>query len=445
VLSSELAKKDNQNTVIDFSRNVFSLMFYFMLILTIIAEIAMPQIIRVLAPIFSKDLQKYTLTIQLARIMFPCLLIISISSILSAILNCYDKFILTSPTPIILNISFIFFCILSSVFNTNVAKTLSVAVLFGGVIEFIWLFYFTCKQKVILYPKTVKIDHLTGQFLNLFSSGFLLVSVTQLNSLIDGIFATLFASAVSYIYYADRLTQLPLTLIGTALSKSALPVLSQQTDMKDTKRFAMQENILFYALFLGIPCAVGLYSIANIAIPLLFQGGKFTVNDSIEVIKCIKILSLVVPCYIVRKIFQMIFFANKDTKTPAIASTASLVLSVILNIIFMRYYSYYGILASTVISSYANLLFLIFYAHKKKYTSFSLGFFIGLLKLVYPVLFMILAISLCAKIDINTVKKVHLFLKLGITIGSAGTTYIIVSWILGMIDLKKIYTRLFAK
>jgi putative peptidoglycan lipid II flippase len=438
ILSGELSKKDNESAIKTFSQNVFSLMFYFIFVLTIMAEISMPYIIKVLAPVFSEERQKYALTIQLARIMFPYLLIVSLSSILSAILNCYEKFYITSPTPIILNLSFILFSIIGSLLNADIAKFLSVAVLVGGSLEFVWLFYFTCRQKMILYPKTIKTDVLTNQFLKLFSNGFILVSITQLNGLVDSVFATFFTGAVSYLYYADRMTQLPLTLIGAAISKGALPILSQKINVEKEETFAIQENILFYALFLGIPCAIGLFNIADTAIPLLFQSGKFTADNSLEVIKCIKILSLAIPAYIATKVFQTMFFANKDTKIPAAAGIVSLIFNVVFNAVFTRYRGYYGILFSTLLSTYANLFFLLFYLLKKKYAKFSITLLTRLLKLIYPVLFMILTLSLCDKISIDATKKIYLFVELSVTVGFGGIAYMFVGWMLGMVDIRRL-------
>jgi putative peptidoglycan lipid II flippase len=402
----------------------------------------MPFMIKILAPSFVSDLQKYSLTVQLSRVMFPYLIIISLSSILSAILNCYGKFAITSPTPIILNISFIFFSIISSFFSMNLAYILSIALLIGGIAEFFLLFYFTYRQGIILYPKTVKIDGLTKNFLTLFSNGIVMVSVIQLNSVIDSVFATSFAGAVVYIYYADRLTQLPLTLIGTAISKSVLPVLSQKIILQEENRFNLQENILFYALFLGIPCAVGLFGIANVAIPFLFQSGKFTAHDSQEVVKCVKILSLAIPNYIVAKIFHTIFFANKDTRTPLVANIVSLVANVIFNLVFIRHYNYLGIVLSTLVGTFLNAAFLLGSLFRKKYVKFSQALLINMLKMVYPTIFMILSVILCNKISIDAASKFQMFLKLCIVGGVSGAVFIAVSMALGLINLRVDFRKL---
>jgi putative peptidoglycan lipid II flippase len=396
----------------------------------------MPFMIKVLAPSIVDNLQKYSLTVRLSRVMFPYLIIISLSSILSAILNCYGKFAITSPTPIILNISFIFFSVISSFFSMNLAYILSIALLIGGTAEFFLLFYFTCKQGIILYPKTVKIDKLTKNFLTLFSSGIVMVSVIQLNSVIDSVFATSFAGAVAYMYYTDRLTQLPLTLIGTAISKSVLPVLSQKIILQKEDRFKLQENILFYALFLGIPCAIGLFGIADVAIPFLFQSGKFTASDSREVIKCVKILSLAIPNYIAAKIFHTIFFANKDTRTPLAANIVSLVANVIFNLIFIRRYNYLGIVLSTLVGTFLNVAFLLGSLFKKGYVRFSRIFLINMLKIVYPIIFMILSVILCNKISVDVASKFQMFLKLCIVGGVSGSVFIAVSVALGVINLR---------
>jgi putative peptidoglycan lipid II flippase len=442
LLSTELTKKDENNSLIkNFSRNIFSLMLYFLFLLTIIMEISMPVIIKTLAPTFINDLQKYSLTIQLSRIMFPFLIIVSLSSALSAILNCYNKFAITSSTPIILNISFIFFSVISSFFSINVAHLLSIALLIGGLTEFFLLFYFTFKQGIILYPKTVKIDSLTKNFLTLFSNGIVLVSIIQLNSVIDSVFATSFAGAIVYIYYADRLTQLPLTLIGAAISKTILPTLSQKIILQDENRFKLQEDVLFCAIFLGLPCAIGLFYIADIAIPFLFQSGKFTTLDSQEVIACVKILSLAIPNYIVAKIFHTIFFANKDTRTPLLASIVSLTANVVFNMILIRYYGYLGIVISTLLGTFLNVGFLLWCLIKKRYIKFSHKFLINMLKLIYPVIFMILTMILCDRVNINIASKIQIFLKLCLMGSVSGVVFIGISLMLELVDLRTIFRK----
>ncbi|MDR2760645.1 MAG: murein biosynthesis integral membrane protein MurJ [Rickettsiales bacterium] len=437
LLSGELAKngETDRDFVKRFSQNIFSLALYFLLIFTIALEMAMPIVVKAIAPAFSGDFQKYSLTVKLSRITFPFLIIISMSNILTGVLNCFGKFVAGSLTPIIINLSFIFFSIVAAAFNKSVAFALSYALLIGGTIEFICLFYFTAKSGTLIYPKTVTFDALTKNFLKLFLNGAIAISFTQLSGLINSITASYFLGAIAYIYYADRLIQLPIALIGTAISRSALPVLSKKTTLRSEDRFDLEENILFYALFFSAPCAIGLFLLAPSAVPFLFQGGMFLERDSAEVIRCVKILSLATPNYILIKIFDTIFFANGDTATPVFSSMVSLASNIIFNYALTRYFGYGGILISTLISASLNVSFLIFFIWKKKYMRLSRKFFINLLKLIYPILFMILILTMGNKISGPNAGKLPLFLKLLLLGGLSGIVYLGLSLILGLINL----------
>ena len=203
IFSSELEKNNKKNTD-DFARNIFSILLYTILIITLLSEIFMPQLVKILAPGFLDE--KNTIIISLTRITFIYLIFISLVSFMSAVLNSYGKFASPSITPIILNITLIFFSIISQYINKNIAFVLSIGVVVGGLLQFLWLMFFTLKNKLILYPIYPKIDENIKKFLKNFFNGFLGYGVIQINSMIDAIMATHIVGAVSFIYYSDRVS-----------------------------------------------------------------------------------------------------------------------------------------------------------------------------------------------------------------------------------------------
>lgn len=443
IFASKISENEkDRNKIIDFSRNIFSIVLYFLLLFTLVIEILMPFVIKIIAPGFINYNDKYLLAISLSRITFPYLIFISLVSLMSGILNSLNKFVATSVVPIVLNISFILFSILSSFININIAYILSIAILIGGLFQFIFIFYFTYKNKIILYPKKIIFDDLTKKFFKIFSNGFLSSGVIQINSMIDGIFSTKFVGAISYIYYTDRIVQLPLALIGTAISLSILSILSKKVNENNGEQFLIQEQAILISLFLGIPCSILLFNLADLVIPFVFERGKFTVGDSLNVIKCLKIYSLAIPSFILTKIFQTIYFSNQDTKLPLYASITSLISNIILNIILTKFIGYKGIILSTVISSFLNISVLLFFLYKKKYIKLSLGFIINLLKLIYPIMFMILTLKICDKyILVSITSKLLQFIKLCIASGLSGIIYLFVSFILKIINFDFIFNK----
>lgn len=436
IFSSELVKNENKNTVINFSRNIFSILLYFILIITILAEIFMPQLVSFIAPGFSNIEEKFNLVVSLSKITILYLLFISLVSFMSAILNSYGKFAVVSITPVILNITLITFSILSTFINKNVAMILSYGVVVGGILQFLWLLFFTLKNKMILYPVYPKFDEITKRFFKNFFNGFLGYGIIQINSMIDAIMATQIAGAVSFIYYADRISQLPLALIGTAISITILPVLSKKITLQEENRFDIQEKAIFTAIFLGIPCAIGLFLLSDLFIPILFERGKFTSQDSFAVISCLKLYAFSLPVFMLIKILQTIFYANKDTKTPMYSSLVNLVLNITLNIIFVKYFGYRGIVLSTVISAYVNAIILSSVLLMKKLVVLSGVFYLQVIKLIYPVLFMVLSIVCCKKYLIIPSENilVELF-NLALISGISGGLYLFLSFVLRVVDL----------
>lgn len=432
IFSSQLATNDEKK-IENFSRNIFSILLYFLLLVTILIEIFMPTVINTIANGFSSDTKKYNLAIKLTRITFPYLIFISLVSFISGILNSYGKFIASSINQIILNITFIIFSLISSYYSKNIAEIMSYAVLVGGALQFICLFFFSFKNGNILYPIRPEIDNPTKNFLNNFSSGIIGSGIVQINSMIDSVMATKIAGAISYLYYADRIAQLPLSLIGTAISVSILPVLSKKLELKDKESYKIQENALLIAIFLGLPCTLVLNRLSHLIIPVLFQRGKFGAEASMAVSGCLKSYSIAIPAFIISKILQTIFYSNKDTKTPMIASFLSLISNIFFNILLIKKYSFYGIVISTVISSYLNMLILLLILIKQRKLEISDNFKVSCAKIFYISIFMLMTLFLCDKYII-----LNKFLKLVFSGIISGTIYISLAYKLKAINIKEL-------
>ncbi len=439
VFSSSIVE-DNKSKADHFLRNLFSILFYSLLIFTIFIELFMPFVIKIIAFGFSDDLPKYQLSVMLSRITFPYLIFISIVSFFSGILNSIGKFTVTSLCPVILNISFVIFAISSSFLNINIAFMLSMAIFVAGVLQFLFLLFFTVKNGYIVYPVIPKIDNRLKEFFKIFSSSLVGSGIIQINSMIDAIMATTIVGAVSYIYYADRLVQLPLSLIGTALSISILPALSKVIQLKDNNETDNIENFsLFIALFIGLPACIGLFTLSDSIISVVYQRGKFNINDAIAVSKVLKVYSIALPLMILTKIFQTIFYANKDTKTPMIISFCSLCCNVVFNLIFVKIFGYIGITLSSVVSYLFSVSLLLY--SSKKFVHFNDFLKINSLKIVYSSIIMFLVLTFFNKFLLNDIFSKGLLLKillLGSAIGFSSLVYLVICFVTRAIDLKLI-------
>ena len=213
--SSELVsgkKKSNK-----FANEVFNLLFLILLILVLIIQLFMPLFVSLIAPGFTDDNEKMSLAITLTRITFPFLILISLASFFGAILNSHNRFAEAAAAPIILNIILILILFLSKTLNDELIYYLSFGVTISGVLQLIFLYYFARKYFDLRFNIQFEISKKVKLFFNkllpsIFSSG-----VTQINILIGTIIASFQASAVSYLYYADRIYQINLAVAGIAI------------------------------------------------------------------------------------------------------------------------------------------------------------------------------------------------------------------------------------
>ena len=231
--SSQLAIKKKAKY---FANTIFNILLISLLFLVFLVEIFMPGFVFIIAPGFEKNIDKLDLTITLTRITFPFLLFVSLSSFFSAILNSHNKFAAASASPIILNIFLIITLSLSNYLNDQLVFYLSLAVSLAGLFQLLFLIYFVKKYFIPSLSFKFNINDKVKLFFkkllpSIFSSG-----VTQINILIGTIIASFQASAVSYLYYADRIYQINLAVAGIAIGTVILPSLSKYIQSKDKKK-----------------------------------------------------------------------------------------------------------------------------------------------------------------------------------------------------------------
>ena len=426
-----------------FARNIYSILLYVLLILTLLAEIGMPFLMYVMAPGYLNDKAKFDLVVVLTRITFPYLIFISLTSLMSGILNSFNKFFVVSVVPVVLNCVFLtavlFF---GTTDKLEMARMLSYTVFCAGLVQFSWILFFTLRQKAFLYPVFPKITPTAKEFFSKFFNAFLGSGIVQINSMISSIVATLIPSAVSLLYYADRVSQFPLSLIGTAIGISTLPVLAQTMGKKGDKAKAqeIQEDSIFFACFLGIPASVGLFVLSTPIVRLLFQRGQFTAENTLQVASILRIYALALPFFILTKIFQTIFYAKKDTKTPMKASLYSLIINVVFNFSLVFLLGANGIAISTIISSIFVAGILFRKLLKEKIFSFSDVLQTKLLKILYISIIMGIVVY---SVDTFIIKYISsAIIEIGLSISVGGLVFLILAYIFGVFEIDEILNLL---
>jgi putative peptidoglycan lipid II flippase len=371
--ASELSQGKDQSD--KFANNVFNLLILGLFFLVIIIEIFMPIFVFLIAPGFDGDNQKMELAINLTRITFPFLFFISLASFFSAILNSHNRFAVASAAPIILNIMLIGVLFYGKFLNDQLTYYLSYAVTLSGFIQLLFLYIFVKKFYLPRITLKIKIDEKVKNFFkkllpSIFSSG-----VTQINILVGTIIASFQASAVSYLYYADRIYQINLAIAGIAIGTVILPQLSKyiQNDKKD-QIILIQNKALELSLFLSIPAAIALLIASEEIVSALFGYGTFDEDGVKNSAKALFYFSLGLPAFSLIKVFSSFFFAYHNTKTPFYISLISVLLNIIISVVYFKSFGFIIIPIATSISSWFNALILLIFLKKNNLFSFNFLF-----------------------------------------------------------------------
>ena len=366
--SSELIKgKDKAK---EFANSVFNLLVFFLLVTTILIEIFMPGFVKIIAPGFSDDKEKMQLAINLTRLTFPFLLFISLASFLSAILNSHNKFAAAAAAPIFLNILLILCLIFANKFGDTLVYYLSYTVSVAGLVQFIFLIFFVRKFYLPNFNLKIKMnDNIKIFFKKLLPSVFA-SGVTQINILVGTIIASFQASAVSYLYYADRIYQINLAIAGIAIGTVILPNLSKYVQTEDKLKISeIQNKALELSLFLSLPA--------------LFGYGSFDIESVKNSARALFYFSLGLPAFSLIKIFSSFLFARNDTNTPFKISVLSVAVNIFISVIFFNKIGFIIIPIATTISSWLNGIILMIIVINKSYFKFSSNFHFSMLKILF--------------------------------------------------------------
>jgi len=348
-----------------FAEAAFSVLLWTLLAFVIVIELAMPWIMVGFAPGFVADNAKFDLAVTLTRITFPYLLLISLVSLMAGVLNSLGRFAAAAATPILLNL-----CLIGAILGlARVAETPSHALAWGvaaaGVLQFIWLFMACGREgfRLRLVPPRLTSDVRT--LIRRIVPVAIGAGVYQVNLVIDTIIASLLPTgSIAYLFYADRVNQLPLGVVGVAVGTALLPLLARQVRAGETKAALHSQNrALEFSLLLTLPAAAALMVIAEPLIRVLFERGQFGPVETSATAATLAVYAIGLPAYVLVKALAPGFFARGDTATPVKISVACLFLNLVLNLLLMGPFKHVGIAMATAASSWLNAGLLAYVLH----------------------------------------------------------------------------------
>ncbi len=379
--SSEIIKGKKQSN--KFANDIFNLLFLGLLFLIVIIEIFMPIFVSIIAPGFVNDLEKMDLAVNLTRITFPFLFFICLASFFSAILNSHNKFAAAAAAPIILNIILILVLIFSNYLGDKLVYYLSYGVSLAGFLQLVFLYKYVSKyyslKFTLKFKTTSKVKFFFKKLLpSIFSSG-----VTQINILIGTIIASFQASAVSYLYYADRIYQINLAIAGIAIGVVILPQLSKHIQSRSKNKILfIQNKALELSLFLSFPATIALIIGSEQIISALFGYGSFNETSVNNSSLALYYFALGLPAFALIKVFSSFFFANHDTKTPFYISLISVMVNIFISIYYFNKIGFVIIPIATSISSWFNSILLFLILKNRQLFNFNKSFFSKFIKII---------------------------------------------------------------
>lgn len=347
---------------LDFAERALSMLFVVLLGFTAIMLAAAWPITWAMSLGFNNATpDQFAFAVQLSRITIPYLMLISLASLLGGILNSLDKFWVNAAAPILLNIAMVTALVFFNGDPYETARAQAVAVPIGGLMQLAWLALACRRAGVSLRPRLPRVDPEVKRLMKLILPAAMGAGASQVNLLISSALAArlLAAGSISYIYYADRLNQLPLGLIGIGLGTILLPTISRLLGAgREAEAMETQNRGTELALFLTLPAMVALIVAAEPIVRGLFQYGAFDAADTRACAWALAGFSVGLPSYVLVKVLTPGFYARQDTRTPVRYAMWSVGVNIAANIVLIPLLGHVGPPLATALASTVNVAML---------------------------------------------------------------------------------------
>lgn len=364
-LFSQRLSQQGQPAALALAGQVLSVLLAALAVFTLLAEIFMPALVLALAQGFAGDDEKFAAAVHYARISFPYLIFMSLTALFAAMLNAVNRFFAAALAPVLLNIVLIGAMALAvmnrlPVGDTRLLDYVIYGVVLAGLAQF--LFVFAAARRAALRPVLARpvISDDVRKVWRLAVPGILAAGIGQINLLIGTSIATGQSGAAAWLYYADRLYQLPMGVIGVALSVALLPELARRLAAGDADAaHRTQERAVLAAHGLTVPACVGLAVLATPIVRLLFERGAFTPADTQITAMLIILFSFGLPAFVLVKALQPSFFARQDTRAPLIDGAVGVGVNIVLSLSLFPLYGAPAIAFATVMAGWVTLVLML--------------------------------------------------------------------------------------
>ncbi|MFI8482556.1 murein biosynthesis integral membrane protein MurJ [Pseudomonas sp. NPDC078700] len=384
---AEYKTQQGEEATRTFIAYVSGLLTLVLALVTLIGVIAAPWIVWISAPGFADEADRFALTTDLLRVTFPYILLISLSSLAGAVLNTWNRFSVPAFVPTLLNVSMIVFALFLTPYFDPPIMTLGWAVLVGGLLQLLYQLPHLKRVGMLVLPRLNLKDLGVWRVLKQMGPAIFGVSVSQISLIINTIFASfLVAGSVSWMYYADRLMELPSGVLGVALGTILLPALSKTYSSANREDYSrLLDWGLRLCFVLVLPSAVALAVLAEPLTVSLFQYGKFSANDALMTQHALIAYAIGLLGIILVKILAPGFYAQQNIKTPVKIAIFTLFSTQLMNLAFIGPLAHVGLALSIGLAACLNASLLYWQLRKADMFQPQPGWLMYLVKLVVAV------------------------------------------------------------
>jgi putative peptidoglycan lipid II flippase len=350
-----------------FAEEVLAVFLPVLILVTIVFVIGMPAFVWLIASGWRDDPEKFALAVQLTRITFPYLLFISLVSLFSGVLNSLARFTAAAFAPALLNIALIAALVIVPHGGPATAEAMAIGVIAGGILQLALCWGSVRGAGLTMRLLRPRMTPRVKELLILILPATLGSGIYYISQLFYAYFATsLPEGSLVYLGFADRLNQLPLAIIGSALGTAILPAISRAVDRgEDGSAAAIQGQATELAMLLTLPAAIALAVVAGPIVAALFQGGRFTAEDAATTALVLSIIVAGLPAYVLIKVLTPGFYARKDMKTPLYIAIAMLIVGIILNFLLLPVMGIAALASTTAGTAWLNALALYAILHRR--------------------------------------------------------------------------------
>lgn len=363
LVSQQLGKdnaSDGLKHAVRLTEQALAVLFPVLVIFTIVIMVAATPVVWAMTGGFEdRSPEKLALTVQLTRLAFPYLMLISLASLLGGLLNALGRFWVYAAAPVLLNLTFIIgFVFFRGADPIQTATTQAAAIAVAGILQFLWLCWDCWRVGVLPRLTWPRMTPEVRTLLRRIGPAAIGAGATQINLLVSTMIAArnLPQGSVSYLYYADRLNQLALGMIGVGMGIALLPTMGRLIGAGNNEGAIHQQNRgMEFVLLFGLPASVALIMSADPIVAALFQHGEFTQADRIACAAALRAFSTGLVAYMLVKVLTPGFHARGDTRTPMLIALGAIALNLGGNLLLSRLLDHVGIAVATSVSAWANV------------------------------------------------------------------------------------------